>query len=225
MSVNRVSTNQSSLDTVERGIASLPHLVGEGVQRRVSALLKRPAPRPHTSDTVRGAIAILTGVAAVAFPRASLTTLITVFGVYAAVDATLAVATAARTHTHRFRLLTQAGVDVGAILAAIAYPDVTNSAALTLLALWIVLMGALRVRDAVDFAGGIHVNVLVVLLALPAVYAGVNALAAPEDNLAIITLNVWIFTILHGVMLIAHGRRTTPDGDLTPAPSLQEPRP
>jgi uncharacterized membrane protein HdeD (DUF308 family) len=212
-------SNHDWLDTVERGIASLPDLAGEGVRRRLTALVKHSIRSHQTSDTVRGALAIVTGIAAIVFPDLSLTALLVVFAIYAALDAALAIATAVTSRTNRLLLGAQATVDVAVITAVIAYPEATRSVALTLLAVWVVIMGALRVRDAMDFRQGLHVNVPLVALAVLAIVAGVQGMTAPTDNITVVTLNVWIFTIIRGAMLLAHRHDSEPAPEAATEPA------
>ena len=89
--------------------------------------------------------------------------------------------------------------------ASVACPAY-DSAVLTLLAVWVVVMGAMRLHDAISFDDGVHVNGLLAALALLAIIAGAGAIVAPSENLEVVTINVWIFTILRGVMLIASKR-------------------
>jgi hypothetical protein len=107
----------------------------------------------------------------------------------------------------RRRLVAQAVVDLAVIAVAIVDYDFTRTSALRLLAVWVVVMGALRVRDAIHVSGGhVHVNLLLVVLAMLAIGAGLPAIVAPNDHLQVVMINVWIFTLLRGVTLIAGHR-------------------
>ena len=204
--------DESTLRSLGSGTAALPDLVGDVVRRRLTAFLRRPVRDEAASSLTRGLLAIATGVAAMLWPEISLGALLVVFGAYAVTDAVLAIATAVRDAAHRWRLVAQACVDLTVVGFALARPDVTRHGALTLLAVWVVVMGAFRLRDAIDLDGGVHVNVVLAVLALLAIVAGAGAILAPDDNLAVITINVWIFTILRGVILVAstRTRRATP---------------
>jgi uncharacterized membrane protein HdeD (DUF308 family) len=198
--------DESMLRSLERGTAALPDMAGQAVRHRLAALARRQLGDESTSSVTRGVLGIATGVAAIVWPDVSLGAMLVVFGAYAVTDAILALATAIAQPGHRWRLLAQAGVDLAVVVIAVVRPDFTRSAVLTLLAVWVVVMGALRLRDAIDFDHGVHVNVLLAVLALLAIIAGAGAIAAPNDNLETIMINVWIFTILRGVTLIASKR-------------------
>jgi uncharacterized membrane protein HdeD (DUF308 family) len=200
----------TTLHRLERGTAPLPDMAGNAVRHRVAALLRRQARVEPASSLTRGVLAIATGVAAMLWPEISLGAMLVVFGAYAIADATLAIATAVAGRTHRWRLLAQAAVDIGVVVAAIVHPDLTRRAALTVLAVWVVVMGALRLRDAFDFDGGVHVNGLLAVLALLAITAGAGAILAPDDSARVVIINVWIFTILRGVTLIASRHQAAP---------------
>jgi len=204
-------TDDATLHSFERGTASLPDIAGDAVRFRLSKLLRRPLRDEPTSSVARGVFAITVGVAAMIWPDVSLGAMLVVFGAYALVDATLAITTAVANPAYRGRLIAQALVDVTIVIFAIAQRDFTRTAALTLLAVWVVVMGALRVRDAITFGEhGVHVNVVLVALAMLAITAGASAIVAPDDHLQVVIINVWIFTILRGVMLIVAARHQEP---------------
>jgi uncharacterized membrane protein HdeD (DUF308 family) len=192
--------------TLEHGTAALPDLAGDAVRHRLAELLRRPVRDEPTASATRGVLAIATGVAAILWPEISLGAMLVVFGVYAVTDAAVAVATAVHASCRRGRLLAQAGVDLAAVAVALIRPDLTRGAVLELLAVWVVVMAVLRLRDAIDLRDGVHVNALLAVLALLAIAGGVSALVAPDDNLTVIMINVWIFTILRGVTLVVPRR-------------------
>jgi len=198
--------DQSTLSSLQRGTAALPDMAGDALRHRIAALARRHVGSESASSVTRGVLAIATGVTAIVWPEISLGAMLVVFGAYAIADALLAFATAIADAKHRWQLLAQAGVDVAVVVTALVYPDVTRSAVLTLLAVWVVVMGAMRLRDAISSGDGIHVNGLLAVLALLAIIAGAGAIVAPNNNLEVVMINVWIFTILRGVTLIASKR-------------------
>jgi uncharacterized membrane protein HdeD (DUF308 family) len=198
--------DESTLSSLERGTASLPDLAGNAVLHRVAALARRHIGDEPASSVTRGVLAIATAVAAIVWPEISLGAMLVVFGAYAIADAILAAATAVADANCRWRLAAQAGVDVAVVIVALVYRGFTRSAVLTLLAVWVVIMGAMRLRDAISFDDGVHVNGLLAALALLAIIAGAGAIVAPNENLEVVIVNVWIFTILRGVTLIASKR-------------------
>ena len=202
-------TDESMLHTLERGTASLPDIAGNAVRHRVAALVHRQVRDESASSVTRGVLAIVTGVAAILWPEISLGAMLIVFAAHAVTDAILAIATAVAAGNHPWRLIAQAGVDIAVVVVALVRPDLTRSAVLTLLAVWVVVMGALRLRDAIEFDGGVRVDALLAVLALLAITAGAGAIVAPDDRINVVMINVWIFTILRGVTLIASRRPAT----------------
>src|SRR5690348_16476380 len=200
------TASRSTRTSLERGTAPLPDLAGDAVLHRLAALARRPVRNEPTSSVTRGVLAIATGVAAIVWPEISLGAMLVVFGAYAIADAILAITTAVADASCRWRLAAQAGLDVAVVVVALVYRDLTRSAVLTLLAVWVVVMGAMRLRDAISFDDGVHVNGLLAALALLAIIAGAGAIVAPNENLEVVMINVWIFTILRGVILIVSKR-------------------
>ena len=205
--MSEVLANDAARESIERGIASLPDIAGDGVRARLAALFHRQLHDESANAVARGVLAIATTVAAVAWPEVSLGAMLVVFGVYALADAALALANAVAVPAARRRLVAQAAVDIAVVTVAIVHYDFTRTSALRLLAVWVVVMGALRVRDAIHVsAGRVHVNLLLVILAILAIGAGLPAIIAPHKHLQVVMINVWIFTLLRGVMLIAGHR-------------------
>jgi len=204
-----VLTDDATRESLERGTASLPDLAGDGVRSRLAALLHQQVHDESANSVGRGVLAIGTAVAAMVWPELSLSAMLVVFGAYAVADAALAAATAVAVPAARSRLATQAGVDIAVVLIAVAHHDFTRTTALRLLAVWVVVMGALRLRDAIHVsAHRVRANVLLAVLAMLAITAGAPAIVAPHDHLEVVMINVWIFTILRGVTLVAgHPRK------------------
>ena len=102
---------------------------------------------------LRGMVAVLFGLAALAWPGATLTALVLLFGAYALVDGLLAVIVSLLDRNefdHAWVLLLKglAGIATGGLI--LLWPSVAAQALVYLIAAWAILTGALEVVAAVD---------------------------------------------------------------------------
>jgi uncharacterized membrane protein HdeD (DUF308 family) len=196
------------LDSLRKGTAALTDIANNTMRRRFARLLGRDSPPDEPATALRGFVAVLVGVAAIAWPDLSTTAMLILFAAYAAVDGVLALAVAIKNPTYRWRLIIQATVDFAAATFAIAGRDLSRTTLLSILAVWVVTMAAFRLRDAVEIDDHrIKVHWLLAALALVAITAGAAGIAAPNDHVVPILINVWIFPIINGVSLIARSHR------------------
>jgi uncharacterized membrane protein HdeD (DUF308 family) len=102
---------------------------------------------------LRGMVAVLFGLAALAWPGATLRALVLLFGAYALVDGLLALIVS-RLDRHEFDhgwvslLKGLAGIAIGVL--ALLWPSVTAQTLVYLIAAWAILTGAFEVVAAVD---------------------------------------------------------------------------
>jgi uncharacterized membrane protein HdeD (DUF308 family) len=197
----------ATLSALERGTASLPDLASRGIRERLAALFGRRRPGEPPATTVRALLGIVFGVAGIVWPDESLGVLLIVFGIYLALDAALAAATAIVSSTGRWRLVIQALVNIAVLAVAIVHRDFTRDAAIRLLAVWVVVMGAFRLREAIDVRHASRTKWVLAVLALLAIVGGASAINAPDDYLDSVMINVWIFPILYGVSMLASTRQ------------------
>lgn len=115
---------------------------------------------------------------------------------------------------------------IAAGVAVIVWPDSSLSAAVVVfgvyavldgvlslwglliaLALWVIVMGALRLTAALNFGSTVTVRWLPAILSLLAVVPACIVLVTPDRGVQSVMLNIGIFAILHGVALIVSDAR------------------
>lgn len=153
---------------------------------------------------LRGAAAVIFGILAFAWPGVTLAVLVLFWGAYALVDGILALVSAFRTgHDHRWALLIEGIVGIGAGVITFAYPGLTALVLVYIIAFWALITGlleivaAFRLRKVIDnewwlgLSGALSLVFGVVLVAAP----GAGALAL-----------VWVigaYAMLFGIVLLA----------------------
>jgi uncharacterized membrane protein HdeD (DUF308 family) len=139
--------------------------------------------------TARGVLGVAIGVALIAWPEESLATMAVSFGAYAVADGLLSLL--GIRHAWQRAVEGIVGIATGAFV--LLRPDHGRMALLTVLAVWVVVMGTLRLRGALRFADRVSVRWVPALLALLAIVAGSTALVTPDRGLTGVMINIAVF--------------------------------
>jgi uncharacterized membrane protein HdeD (DUF308 family) len=198
------------LRTIEAGTASLPDVAWLAASRKLALRIGRPLTVPETSGRIRGLLGILVGVAILVWPDVSLRAMVILVGIYAIADGLLCLIVAIASRP-RLGLVAQAVVSLAAGVGTFLVPALSWSALLYVLAIWVIVMGALRLRAALTFAETIRIQWFGAVTALLAIVAGSRVLIVPDAELSSVTINLAIFSIINGVSVIgAASRPRTP---------------
>lgn len=153
---------------------------------------------------LRGALAILFGVVAIASPASAFAAIVLIFGAYAFVDGIFALVALFRgAPRDRFWVLVlEAVVGIGIGVLTIARPAATALALLYYVGIWSILTGVLEVVAAIRLRKEITGEFWLGLAGVLSVLFGIVLFAAP--GAAALALSVWIgvYAILFGVTLL-----------------------
>jgi uncharacterized membrane protein HdeD (DUF308 family) len=150
----------------------------------------------------RGVLGIAFGVVVVAWPEASLAAMVLAFAVYALVDGLVSFA-GLLGPGRSWTLVAQGIVGIAVGVLAVARPEHSRAALVWVLAVWVVVMGAFRLRAAVDVGESVTVRWTPAVPALLGVVAGCTVLVHPDHGLPSLMVNIAVFPVLHGVAVIA----------------------
>jgi uncharacterized membrane protein HdeD (DUF308 family) len=152
---------------------------------------------------LRGVAAILFGLLAFILPGATLTVLVLLWGAYVLVDGVLALVSAFRTdHDHRWGLLLEGVVGVGAGLVTFLLPGLTALVLLYIIAAWALLTGVLELVAAVRLRKVIQNEWWLVLGGIASVLFGLVLLAAPGAGALAVVWLIGAYAIVFGILLI-----------------------
>jgi uncharacterized membrane protein HdeD (DUF308 family) len=160
---------------------------------------------------LRGAAAILFGVAAFVWPDITLQALVYLFGAYALVDGAFAIAAGisgwALDSSSRWWLVLggAAGVIVG--LIAFVYPDVTATALLYLIGAWAIVTGIFEIVSAIQLRQVISNEWLLIFSGILSVIFGVLAFVFPQATALSLLWLIAIYAIVLGICLVVLGFR------------------
>jgi len=153
---------------------------------------------------VRGIAAILFGVLAFAWPGITLTVLVLLWGAYALVDGVLALISAVRTnHDHRWSLLIEGIVGIGAGILTFVWPELTALVLLYIIAIWALITGVLELIAAFRLRRVIRDEWWLVLGGIASVLFGVLMLVMPAAGALAVVWLIATYAIVFGILLIA----------------------
>jgi uncharacterized membrane protein HdeD (DUF308 family) len=169
----------------------------------IEMLLVVESSRHWWTFLLRGLAAVLFGVLAFAWPSLTLTVLVLFWGAYALVDGVLALVAAFRTqHDHRWGLLLEGIVGIGAGVVTFVYPDLTALVLVYIIGAWALITGVLELVAAVRLRRIIENEFWLVLGGIASVLFGVVLFIAPGAGALALVWLIAAYAIVFGVLMI-----------------------
>lgn len=163
--------------------------------------------------TLRGVLAIIFGILAVAWPAITLLALAILFGAYALVNGLFAAMGAVRAGSDSRALLALEailGILVG--LLTLVWPGATLLAVTILIGVWALVTGIAQIVSAVRLRKEIKGELLYILSGAVSVLFGLMVLIWPVSGALAVAWIIGIYAILFGILLIALSLRVRRDG-------------
>jgi uncharacterized membrane protein HdeD (DUF308 family) len=161
------------------------------------------------SLALRGLVALLFGLAAIAWPGIAFDALVLLFGAYALVDGILNLAGlfGSAPHERWGVLLFEGIVGILAGLVTFFWPGITALALVLVIAAWALLTGILEIAAAIRLRKEIRDEWLLVLSGVLSLGIGILFLIAPLAGALTIALYIGVYAVFFGVVMIALGFR------------------
>ena len=159
---------------------------------------------------LRGVVAVLFGVLAIARPEITLAALVIVWGAYALADGVLALIAAwqVRDLGRPFWALVVVGLlGVAAGVVTFLWPQITALALLMIIAAWALFMGIFQVVAAIRLRKAIAGEWLLLLSGVASVIFGVLMMISPGAGAQAMLWVIGAYAIVFGVLLIVLGFR------------------
>lgn len=155
---------------------------------------------------VRGVVALLFGLFAIAQPGITLAALVTLFGAFALVDGMVAVWSALfhrRGETRWFALLIGGIAGIGIGILTFLMPAITALILLYLIAAWAIIHGMVEIAMAIQLRKVLTGEWLLALAGVLSVVFGLFLVAFPGAGALAVTLWIGAWAVVLGVVVIA----------------------
>lgn len=149
---------------------------------------------------VRGILAVLFGIMAVAWPGLTLVTLILLYGAFAFVDGLTAIWVSVSSRAWGLLFFGILGVIVG--IFAFVYPGITAIALLYLIAAWAFVRGIFEIITAIQLRKEISNEWVLILSGLISIIFGVVLVANPGAGALAMVVVIGAFALVFGAMMI-----------------------
>lgn len=159
---------------------------------------------------LRGAVAILFGVLAFAWPGVTLSALVLLFGAYAIVDGVAAIVVGIKDYGEKERwwaTLLGGLVSLGAGIVTFMMPGLTALTLLTLIAIWAVMRGVFEIVAAIRLRKEIEGEWLLALAGALSIAFGLYMIAFPGAGAIAVVWWIGAYAVAIGLMLVVLGFR------------------
>jgi uncharacterized membrane protein HdeD (DUF308 family) len=158
---------------------------------------------------LRGILAIVVGVLAFVWPGITLVSLVLLFGIYAAADGILAIASAITGHTPmpRWWLAIVGIAGLAAAFMAFTRPGLTIAVLLIVIAAWAIVFGIMEIIGAIQLRKEIDNEWFLILSGAAAVIFGLILLFRPGLGTLALIFAFGTFAVIEGVLLIGFSIR------------------
>jgi uncharacterized membrane protein HdeD (DUF308 family) len=150
---------------------------------------------------LRGAAAILLGIAAFVWPGLTLIALVILFGAYLLVDGVLGLVAGGMTRS--WLLLIEGGASLIAGILTLVWPSITAVVLLVLVAAWAIVTGLIEIYASLRLRRIIRNEWLLALGGVASVVFGVLLIVNPSAGLLALTWLVGAYALIFGVLLVA----------------------
>ena len=154
---------------------------------------------------LRGAIAIIFGLAALFWPNITLTALIFIFAAFVLVSGVLLAIAAFRdglNHTHGWLMLLEGVIGIAIGIMAFVWPGITALVLLYIIAAWAIVTGVLEIIAAIQVRKEIQNEWLLAIAGIASILFGILLLVWPIAGALAILWIIAAYAIIFGVLLL-----------------------
>ncbi len=158
---------------------------------------------------VRGFIAVIFGVLAIAWPGVTVGAFVILFGAFAILDGVFAFAAAfaGGTGTPWWALVLRGIVSLLAAAVAFLMPSITALALLYVIAFWAIFIGVMEIAIAIRLRKEISGELFLALAGLFSIGFGLFLIARPGAGALAVAMIIGIYAIVFGIMVMSLGFR------------------
>ena len=149
---------------------------------------------------VRGILALLFGIVAVALPSLTLLALVMLFGVYVLLDGMVVLWVGVGARAWWLVIVGILGLIAG--ILAFVYPSITAVALLCLIAAWAIVRGMFEIIAAIQLRKGISNQWMLIIGGIVSIIFGVVLVARPSVGALAMVWVIGVFALVFGVAMI-----------------------
>lgn len=156
---------------------------------------------------VRGVVAVLFGVVAIAWPAITVLALALLWGAYLLVDGIASIVMAVGQGNDRLYLIVLGVLGIAAGVISFVWPQITVIVLLLLIAVWAIVAGVLQIAAAVRLRKVIRNEWFLAISGVVTLILGLLLIVQPAEGALALLVAIATFAIAWGVVLIVFGLR------------------
>ena len=156
---------------------------------------------------LRGVVAVLFGILAVAWPEITVLSLAILFGVYTLLDGITSIVMGLGQGSDRVYLITLGVLGVVAGLISLIWPQITVIVLLVVIAVWAIVAGVMQIAAAIRLRKVIRNEWFLALSGAIALVLGLLLIVQPAAGAIALVIAIATFALVWGVTLVVLGFR------------------
>ncbi|MPZ86270.1 MAG: HdeD family acid-resistance protein [Actinophytocola sp.] len=156
---------------------------------------------------LRGVVAVLFGIIAIAWPEITVLALALLWGVYTLLDGITSIAMGIGEGTDRAYMIFLGMLGIAAGVIALLWPEITVIVLLVLIAVWAIIAGIVQIAAAVRLRKVIRNEWFLALSGSVALVLGLLLIVQPAEGAIALLIAIATFALVWGVVLIVLGFR------------------
>lgn len=156
---------------------------------------------------LRGVVAILFGIVAIAWPEITVLALALLWGVYLLMDGVASIVMGMGRGTDRMYMILIGILGVAAGVISLVWPQITVVVLLVLIAVWAIVAGALQIAAAIRLRKVIRNEWFLAITGAVMMVLGLLLIVQPTEGAIGLLIAIATFAIAWGVVLVVLGLR------------------
>lgn len=156
---------------------------------------------------LRGVVAVLFGILAIAWPGITVLALALLFGVYTLLDGITSIVMGIGQGTDRVYLITLGVLGVVAGVIALVWPRITVVVLLVVIAVWAIFAGIMQIAAAIRLRKVIRNEWFLALSGVVALVLGLLLIVQPAEGAIALVIAIATFAVVWGLTLVVLGFR------------------
>jgi len=156
---------------------------------------------------LRGVVAILFGIIAIAWPEITVLALALLWGAYLLMDGIASIAMSMGQGTDRMYMILLGVLGIAAGVISFVWPQITVVVLLVVIAVWAIVAGALQIAAAIRLRKVISNEWFLVISGAVTLILGLLLIVQPAEGAIALLIAIATFAIAWGVVLVVLGFR------------------